>query len=186
MARSLAVRKNQLPKVTTPVKNCDLILADVSGSMLSTAQNGQSKLDCLRTALAAQRGIALVAFSNRVTECGSADDILGLSHGGTNLNLALSHALTLEPMHVLVVSDGEPSAPDACLAKAQLLAADCIIDALFIGRDSDIRGIAFMQSLAEIGRGRFMKYDLEHADPKLLGQRIAGLLAGPSEETIEL
>ena len=187
--RNIALRNHQ---DVTPVKklahNCDLVLADISGSMCApSGQAGLSKWDCLKTALKAQGDrIAILAFETFIHEVFDANNLPD-PMGGTNLNKALIAAIELEPIHVLVVSDGEPQNQLGCFKSAAKLATDCIIDTLFIGSDHDAHGIYFMQELAKIGRGRFVKYDLEQTSgPLLLTEKVSNLLALPPAGVIEL
>jgi hypothetical protein len=84
------------------------VIADVSGSMLEeSALPGKTKLDCLRDALRAQQSRAgLLAFSDTCWECAGVDELASHAGGSTNLADALRHAERLEPLHLLVISDG--------------------------------------------------------------------------------
>lgn len=167
-------------------KNSDLILADISGSMAGCSSIANlSCWDCLKQALQAQgERAAVLAFETLVYET-TADD-LPQPTGATNLTGALEHATALEPLHVLVISDGEPNDPKTALTAACQLANDCIIDVLYIGPNNE-KAKQFMRSLAEVGRGRYMEFDLTaEKSPLELTSKVSSLLALPGPGTIEL
>lgn len=188
---SLVKTQNQL---TTPkphiAKGSDLVLADLSGSMRTFVQNGLTKIDCLRLALEqVETRVSVLGFADRVSPIQVeqiTNDFVELGHG-TRLDKALAQAQRLEPVHILVMCDGSPSYREECLGLADQISELCIIDALFIGSESDIVGRTFMRQLAEAGRGRYREFDLVAAsEPRQLGSRIAGLLAAPVSTKIEL
>jgi len=167
---------------TTP-HNADLILVDRSGSMGLTAIGGKTRIQCVREALAPFKNRAhVLAFNERCDEV-DCDAIPGAS-GGTNLAGALQVAETLEPIHVLVMCDGEPNSKPQALEWAAKIATQCLIDALYIGPESDGEAIAFMKELASVGHGRFSMFSLNEQSPLLLGQRVATLLALPDPSMV--
>jgi hypothetical protein len=176
-----ATEREAAPIGTEIAKNGDLVVADVSGSMLEeSALPGKTKLDCLRDALRAQQAQPrLLAFSGVSWECRGMEELVSKAGGSTNLAGALQHAERLKPIHLLVISDGTPDSEDLALKVAERIANGCIIDALFIGPETDRSGIDFMRRLAAVGRGRLVKYDIGREDPLLLKNEIAGLLGDP-------
>ena len=177
---STAIRGKVTPK------NADLILADISGSMDSEAVGGRRKYNCLQDALAPLKGKAhAIAFNSSVHEVDT--DALPPPYGGTNMADALARANTLDPLHVLVISDGCPDMVDRTLEQARLLSEQCIIDTLYIGPSDMVSAIELMQEIARIGNGRAMVFDLEKPQQQLLGSVVDSLLmiGGPSE-TIKL
>lgn len=180
---TVATRNNPLVKIE---KNSDLILADISGSMAGRSSMANlSCWSCLKQALQAQgERAAVLAFETFVHE--TTADNLPPPTGGTNLTGALEHAMALEPLHVLVISDGEPNNPETALEAASRLANDCIIDVLYIGPNNE-QAKQFMRSLAEVGRGRYMEFDLTaEKSPLELTSKVSSLLALPGPGTIEL
>jgi Mg-chelatase subunit ChlD len=90
-------------------------------------------------------------------------------------------------LHVLVISDGAPNSQNQAFDSAKVLAAECIIDVLFVGSANDERCIEFMKKLAEIGRGRYQSLDLSGATALMLGSKVNDMLALPSPKgSIEL
>lgn len=170
--------------------NEDYALVDVSGSMGERAFSGKSKMDCVREAMAPLDGrVQVIAFSD-ITYEASCTNIPG-PFFGTNLSKAMDLVDTLEPLHVLVVSDGYPIAPDYCIAKAaEAVNRDAdkayVIDVLYIGPMDDQRGIEFMKKLAEAGHGRYCAFDIANSSPKMLETKVSSMLSLPAPETITL
>ena len=153
-----------------------VVLADVSGSMASTAWGGRTKHAVLREAIAAtlQNGRhELIAFSDRVTPVSSAAS-LPEAVGGTALHLALSAAIERDPGRILVISDGEPDNEDAALATAARFKG--VIDVLYIGPDSNAAAMRFLHRLALAGHGRFHGSDISRAGQPALAHSIQLLL----------
>src|SRR5215472_6331446 len=182
---ALAKRQHPLAPLEGPSSdkvtphNADLIVADISGSMSSEAFDGRSKYSCLVEALKPLKGRAhAIAFSSTVVEVDT--DALPAPWGGTDLTSALERAIQLEPLGVLVVSDGAPDNEASALEVAERLAKDAPINVLYIGPDSPTCK-AFMRRLAEIGGGQYDEYDLAVKSPLLLGEAVKRLLlTGPS------
>ena len=165
--------------------NADLVIADTSLSMQWEARAGRSRISLLKEALHAQgERIQILAFGNVPYECKNVDELV--AKGNTALEKALNHARTLEPMHVLVICDGCPNNRGAALGSARSLAEDCIIDALYIGPQSAEDAIGFMRNLAQVGRGRFVSFDLATSTPKALTDRVGSLLALPEPKVVTL
>jgi len=195
MANHLTTRPTHLPKPTYKlVKNMDLVLADLSGSMAGAIKGATTKYDCLKSALAAQgERIGIIGFGYHYDTMESVFETNALElpppSGGTPLTQAFDHALTLDPMHILVISDGQPNSKDTAIESAAKLANDVIIDVLYIGPRDDTQATSFMCHLAEIGRGRYVEYDLVAegaASPLALTTKVSALLALPAPKTIQL
>jgi hypothetical protein len=165
-------------------KNADLILVDRSGSMCSNAIGGLTRIECVRKALAPFKGRAhVLAFDNRVEEVDC--DAIPDPRGSTYVARALSHALSLEPLHVLVMCDGCPTdSYEKIFDVASQVAQQCIIDTLYIGPPNSIDAIAFMKKLAEVGHGRYSAFDLSEQSPLLLSAGVANLLALPDPNSV--
>jgi len=189
MSKALQINRNELEGTAAELgkHGQDICVADMSGSMREPAIEGKSRFECLKIALETHAArLQLLAFNNRVWECSPAD--LDNPSGGTALHSALQHARALEPIHVLVICDGEPNNPQAAIDEAALIAANCVIDALYIGPmdDAHEQGRHFMSDLAEVGRGRYIEFDMRGATQLQLTQRVGALLALPGPGVIEL
>lgn len=168
-------------KKKTP-KNAELILADISSSMGIRLLENKTRFDLLCLALKPlAKSAHVLAFHDRVFEV-DADNLPPPDHS-TALHLALDKATQLEPLHVLVISDGEPDNESKAIESAKYLAEQCIIDVLYIGPATGNRTeqcIAFMKELATIGRGRYQSLDLDNpSGTLLLGSKVNSLLALP-------
>lgn len=161
-------------------KNAELILADLSSSMY-----GQPYQILSQALKPLAQSAHVIAFNDSIFEVNA--DNLPRPDGTTALHLALDKAATLEPLHVLVISDGAPNSQNQAFDSAKVLAAECIIDVLFVGSANDERCIEFMKKLAEIGRGRYQSLDLSGATALMLGSKVNDMLALPSPKgSIEL
>ncbi|MES2879168.1 MAG: vWA domain-containing protein [Pseudomonadota bacterium] len=151
-----------------------VILADYSDSMASAAWGGQRKIDVLRQAVTGarqQKPARLIVFSASAREV----DTIPEPQGNTNLVEGLRQALAYDPGVTLVISDGRPDRPDLALKEAAKFRG--VIDALYIGPESDTEAIAFMRRLAAAAGGRAQINDLAKlGGPATLLSSIAGLL----------
>lgn len=155
-----------------------VVLADVSGSMASTAWGGRSKHSLLRDAVAAtlQPGQhELMAFSDGV-QLLARPAMLPEPVGGTALHLALKAALERNPGRILVISDGEPDNEAEALAVAARFAG--VIDVLYIGSDANVAAMRFLQALARAGYGRYQSNDIAQPGRPALTNTIQLLLGG--------
>ena len=163
-------------RITRIQNRPSVVLADVSGSMASSAWGGHTKHAVLREAIAATLQTAnhqLIAFSDRVTPVTSAAS-LPPADGGTALHLALDAAIARDPGRILVISDGEPDNEAAALAVAARFKG--VIDVLYIGPDSNAAAMRFLQRLALAGHGRFHGSDISRAGQPALAHSIQLLL----------
>jgi hypothetical protein len=179
-------RSKTSPSKKTPV-NAELILVDISDSMGGMISLGISKYDILCQVLAPLAKTAhVLAFNEQVTEV-DANNLPGVQ-GTTATHLALHKATELQPIHCLVISDGEPDNSSKALEEAKFLSELCIIDTLYIGPPDLERAVEFMKELATIGRGRFQIVDLQNTiGQKQLGNSVNQLLlAPPEQESIKL
>lgn len=161
--------------------NAEMVIADISSSMSLKTVEGPRRIECLRKALEPLKGqVHILAFCNDVIECDP--DVIPEPYGGTMLEKALDHALSLEPTHVLVISDGEPNHQDWAIAAGKRLAKRCIIDTLFVGQSTNLAAKDFMRELAEIGQGNYTEFDLNVEQPGLLGSTVESLLSLPAPE----
>lgn len=153
-----------------------VILADVSGSMESTAWGGRTKHAVLREAinLTMQRERhELIAFAGAPQLLASAND-LPAPGGSTALHLALQSAIARDPGRILVVSDGEPDNEQAALTVASTFAG--VVDVLYIGPDANAAAMAFLRRLAQAGHGRFHGTDIARAGQPALSHTMQQLL----------
>lgn len=155
-----------------------VILCDVSSSMADPAGGGKARIDHLRDALhqVAEPGHILIAFSSSVTMMQTVEELPEPS-GGTSLELGLAAAARHSPRATLVISDGEPTVPEAALRAAARLPGR--IDVIFCGDDHRHDAVEFMRELARVGAGAVVV----HRWGEQLERPIAGtmrlLLAGP-------
>lgn len=165
--------------------NAEVIVVDRSGSMASNAFEGKSAIDCVREALKSFTGRAhVLAFDDRVEEVPC--DAIPNPRGGTDLALALRHLIPREPIHVLVMCDGQPDSNKQAFDAAKELAQQCIIDTLYIGPENDTQAVEFMRELAAVGHGRFNIFSLTTKSPLLLGESVSNLLALPDHTVVKL
>lgn len=197
MGNSITTRNTDL--VTRPIrkvtsntpKHQDMVIVDLSTSMRSPAFGGKSRYECVLQAITPYTGrVQVLAFSDEVREM-DANELPPPGSLGTytDMTKAFQTAAFLEPIKVLLMSDGEPNNADSALDAARELAgqevANCIIDVLYIGPNNPT-AIAFMRQVAEIGRGRFFDFAIDSSSPALLESKIGSLLALPAPGTIEL
>lgn len=186
--RQQELKRKQAEQLTEQkLHNMDWICADTSGSMASPAFEGKKRIECLREAVTPFAGrVQVIAFPGGTWSYSfcSADEIPN-AVGGTPMTEAFNKLLELEPLHILVVSDGQPDRKSTALEAAGKLAEQCVIDVLYIGPE-DPDAITFMQELARMGHGRYSKFDLNNQSPLLLGNKVAEMLALPAPGTIEL
>jgi hypothetical protein len=98
-------------------------------------------------------------------------------HGGTDLHVAFDQIAKYWPAQVILLSDGLPSSPEKALEAAAKLPGT--IDAIFVGPESDRRGIEFMRRLTTANGGQTVVRDL-HASRAILGPAIREMLALPA------
>jgi hypothetical protein len=125
-----------------------VILLDVSSSMaelIGSRRRIDVLGDILKQVLPAAAGARLVAFNSTVFEVQS-DAPLPQPAGSTELHSALQHVAPWKPCRVVVISDGEPSQPEAALAAARALG--CEIVTYFAGDESNHAATAFLRALS--------------------------------------
>lgn len=152
-----------------------VILADVSGSMATTAWGGRRKVEILREAVAGmlRPEHRLIAFSSSARETREIPE----PDGGTALHIAIEHATGLRPSQTLVISDGQPDDAARALRAAEALPG--VIHTLYVGPDSDRAAMDFMARLARLGTGRAQSADLRTTGPAQLTAHVNRLLALP-------
>lgn len=183
--QSQVERPKQRPIDANTPHGLDQVIADLSSSMHSHAFEGKTRYQCLQEVLAKYLGrVQVLAFNNYVTEVDA--DSLPEPSGSTNLALALDESLKLEPLMVLLISDGVPNSKSAAYKSAEKLAKQSIINVLYIG-PSNVSAEAFMQEIANIGNGQYGNMRLDKTSSLLqLEEKIGSLLALPAPGTIEL
>jgi hypothetical protein len=184
--RNLTIRKQTeiVPANAQFRKMSEIIIADKSASMnaavaqLDDRAAPTRRIDAVNEAISSYGAhIQTIAFSHTVT---THTGLVTLEpSGSTAMHLALEEAKKYEPTYLLVLSDGQVDYPDKTLQIARELAELAIIDTLYIGPDDD-SAEKFMRDLAEIGHGRFRRYDMTKPQQLLLESVIKGLLPMPS------
>lgn len=155
-----------------------VILCDVSGSMAFSA-GARRRIDHLREALeqVTEPGHILIAFSSSARRIANPADLPAPS-GGTALEIGLSEAARYDPGATLVISDGEPTNPDAALAAAETLPG--VIDVIYCGSESNREAMEFMRRLARLGCGRVVVHGWEPRPTQApLALTMRRLLRGP-------
>lgn len=152
------------------------VLADVSGSMAEMAGNYTSKIELLKKALSdssldwsTQQLVVFGSFPEKISH----PSLLPHPAGGTALHTALDFIAPSQPIHILVISDGQPNSRDAALKAADAISGK--IDVIYIGPDDDFEAIRFMYELAGRTGGRVVVNDLRKI-PKQLPATIQKLL----------
>lgn len=152
-----------------------VILLDTSGSMAESA-GSRRRIDHLREALeqVVQPEHILVAFSSSAQTLGCPADLPHPS-GGTALELGLAEALRHNPAGTLIISDGEPTNPEAALRMADALPGT--IDVIYCGDESNREAVEFMRRLARIGCGQYATHSwAPRSDRPALAQTMRRLL----------
>lgn len=96
---------------------------------------------------------------------------------GTRLTEAFNHVAQFWPAEVILISDGLPEDQQGALDAASRLPG--VINAIFVGPDSDRIGYEFMQKLAQANGGQAVHRDL-HTAQSLIAPAIRSMLALPS------
>jgi hypothetical protein len=201
--RDQALAKQEQARTEQQLHNWDWIAADCSGSMASPAFEGKSRINCLREAVKPYAGrVQVLAFGtlgpNELSFV-QADEIPNAC-AGTPMSAAIKKLAELEPLHILIVSDGQPTdsvydeqepasrildSKSSALHWAKKLADQCVIDVMYIGpENADAQN--FMQELARTGRGRYVRFDMNVQSPLMLSTTVGKMLALPAPGAIEL
>jgi hypothetical protein len=98
--------------------------------------------------------------------------------GSTSMHLAFEAVRPYKPSYILVMSDGAVDNQEMTIQQATEVANDAVIDTLYIGPD-DQRAEAFMKELANIGCGRYRRYDMTKPQTMQLEQVVRALLPAP-------
>ena len=183
MSRAIAIRKNPIVKVESTGKiqsGVEWIVADVSASMDTREFGGaKSRLDCVNEMIKSYgEHIHVAAFENIVSLFVGPTTLT--SGGSTQMELAFQAIKQYEPNYIVVLSDGCVDNQYLARESANALAQFAIIDTVYIGPD-DERAESFMKELAEIGCGRYKRYDMSKPQTLQLTEVIQGLLPPPQE-----
>ena len=170
--------KRDLVRAATPETEdlpAVVILCDISGSM-----RGQP-MTRLREHLSQMWSevsdfTKLFAFADSIREVTSPEK-LPEAGGGTFLKEAFEHVVSFWPPRTILISDGLPQDMEGSLEAAQKLPGT--IDAIFVGPETDRRGIEFMRRLTTANGGQTIVRDL-HTTKALLGPALRELLALPA------
>jgi Mg-chelatase subunit ChlD len=155
-----------------------VILVDTSGSMAMTdSRSGRARYDVaceeLTSLQASMPGkIAVISFSDEVSFCPA-----GIPHNyqhGTDLVKALKfvHVADVEGMMFILISDGEPDAPNAALMAAKLFTNK--IDVIYVGPERSPAGRDFLTRLSKATGGQTVTADRA----KELASSVTLLLSG--------
>lgn len=187
MSRALSIRKNDIVKGKSNPKiqhDVEWVVADTSASMDTREFGGtKSRLDCVNEMIAAYgEHIHVCAFDNKVSL--SVGPTTLTSGGSTQMELGLQAIREYRPNYIVILSDGCVDNQDLARSQATALAEFAIIDTVYIGPD-DERAESFMKELADIGCGRYKRYDMTKPQTLQLTEVIQGLLP-PPEQIVEV
>lgn len=187
---AVASREGKIRVITNKTPHhCDMVIADLSSSMDSSAYENKSRYECLQEAMRPYAGrVQVIAFNDRVWEVDA--DSLPHPEGMTAMEKAFKAAQQLVPLKVLLISDGCPNNEETAIEEAKALVGPdiirkVIIDVLYIG-PKDQKAEAFMHRICEIGGGRYMDFEVDKNSPALLESSIGNLLALPAPGSIQL
>lgn len=93
--------------------------------------------------------------------------------GGTPLDLAIEEAAKLRPRKTIIISDGLPDDPEACMEMIETVSGS--VDTIYCGPDAD-PAVQFLRSLARAGAGTAATWN----GNRELSQTIRGLLPAPA------
>lgn len=159
-----------------------VIVCDTSGSMIESA-GSRRRIDHLREALeqVRQPEHILVAFSSAAQTI-SGPAALPSPSGGTALELGLAEAARHNPAGTLVISDGEPTNPEAALHMAEALPGT--IDVIYCGDESNREAVEFMRRLARLGCGHYAAHSwAPRPDQPALAATMRLLLGGRGHDS---
>jgi hypothetical protein len=167
----------------------EIILADDSSSMSEMIVGPDGRISKTRRIDAVNQAISsygpsvqTIAFSSRARHVGP---VTLMPYGSTPMAAGLAMARESEPNYILVLSDGEVDSPPAALDEARRMSEYCIIDTLYIGEDNP-SAEQFMRELAQIGHGKYKRYDMTKPQQLALETVIKGLLPAPGDGAIKL
>lgn len=137
------------------VLNCQyLVLVDTSASMSARTQSLNTRYEAAREQLKRLQNslpgkVLLASFSNTFKLC--PNGIPEEPSGGTELAVAFQEIMEAS-LHelvekIIVISDGQPNAPQRALEWANKIRRVCPIESIFIGDEGD-EGYFFMQKLS--------------------------------------
>jgi hypothetical protein len=182
MNKSLAIRqKAELAKINKEFQQgVEWLVLDVSASMGNFIPNTGNAKTQLSVAEEVIRGygehIHVCTFHNSI------ELFKGPKHletgGSTEMHKGLDAILPYQPSYALIISDGAVDNQELARASAQRLSENAIIETLYIGPD-DERAEAFMKELANIGCGRYRRYDMTKPQTMQLEQVVRALLPAP-------
>lgn len=180
MSRALSIRKNSVVKGKSNPKiqhDVEWVVADISGSMRGP------RLDAVNEMIKAYgENIHIAAFGEKVYL--SVGPTTLYANGTTKMDLALVALKEYRPNYIVILSDGAVDDPSSTRQAAMELAEHSIIDTVYIGPD-DEGAESFMKELAEIGSGRYKRYDMSKPQTLQLTEIIQGLLP-PPEQIVEV
>ena len=167
-------------------------LFDTSGSMAFTDDESARRrvelaTEVMQGVLAATPRMRVVTFGVQVAELAGIEPGPNLQlpepAGGTPLDKALGYIAERgwRPNHIVVISDGQPDDRQAAIAAAKAL-APVVIDAIYVGPDTDPAAIGFMRVLSLAGgtvHGISGRRSL--ANPEKLADEIVLRLGGPAQ-----
>ena len=143
-----------------------IIALDTSSSM-NDYVGEKRKIDILRQAVdrpLLENEVVL----NFCSDCWMIKDFQSIPEpwGSTSMHSALIMAITMNPRHTLIVSDGQPDSRAKALSVAKTVPG--IISTLFIGDENDLDAVSFMAKLAKIGCGKSEVCDISNPQNQLL------------------
>jgi hypothetical protein len=140
----------------THEKSDTVILCDVSGSMNDRINSiARSKFDVMSDALlqavSSLSSAAVFLFGSKVGRLTSFEAMWALRSTlghNTNLEAALREAARLNPAHIIIITDGQPSRADEALIVARRML--CKIDVFYCGSGAS-QEVQFCRDIAQFG-----------------------------------
>lgn len=151
-----------------------MLLLDGSSSMNHLLKNGLTRMTALGAAVRevqAEFACPMIAFT--AGRAFFVSDAPASGKGGTPLLAAIDLALKKGATRLVVVSDGMPGDPTACIAR--VVDAKVRTDVIFVGNPDDY-GRGFMQEISAATGGKEFLGDL--SEQRALKNAIVGLLEG--------
>jgi hypothetical protein len=164
--KKMTLQRLTLAKTPALGKTC--ILADISGSMWGTPLGELKK--ALKTVW--KPGFSGIAFNSDVYSFSESDISTLPAEGGTCLLPPLQEAWNMSPVHIILMTDGQPSEHESDILEEVSLHKTPPIDTIGLGTFNK----HLLQEIARLTKGKFM----DVLDPHLLTQTFQFLLEAPT------
>lgn len=139
-------------------RNSGCLLLDISGSMASELEPGQTKLQALKDIVIGLNNLSspIFPFASNVTQGCVQSNIQTLrASGGTNMALAINFAKGKGYRKIVMITDGKPDSEDLALKAVK----DVELRILYVGPEPKP---AFLDKLAQAGASFCTQEDLKN------------------------